>query len=256
MPHFPAINIRTTGVEHVMAAYRSTIGLEKNRYLTDGASIDWKNMRRVIERLAAQEKTFLEDEYRLRSRWEKRSNQSNRPGEVDTAFQSIPVRHRELEKYMALNEKDEYWKERYYKTLFHCDCTEERIKDICLKYLEAMEWTYTYYRKGCKDWKWCYPHHFAPLLSDLVKYVPHFRTVMLETQPKAPIAALTQLCYVLPKPFHTLLPARAQQVLANKYGACYRTDWELQWAYCKYFWECHVDMAPIHVGQLEADVRS
>ena len=124
-----------------------------------------------------------------------------------------------------------------------------------MKYLEAMEWTYTYYREGCKDWKWCYPHHFAPLLSDLIRYVPHFHTTMLETQPKEPITALTQLCYVLPKPFHSLLPQNAQRILANKYASCYRTDWDLQWAFCKYFWECHVDMKSISVENLEADIK-
>ena len=59
MPHFPAINIRTTGVDHVMAAYRSTIGLEKDKYLTDGSSIDWKNMRKVIDNLASTRKNIF-----------------------------------------------------------------------------------------------------------------------------------------------------------------------------------------------------
>lgn len=256
MPHFPAVNIRTTGVDHVMAAYRSTIGVEKNKYLTNEDVIVWSNMRRVIAELARNEKTYLESEYSLRKRWEKRSVNACASGETEDIFQSVPVRCRELEKYIALDGSDGFWKERYYRTLFHCDYTEERVKGICLKYLEAMEWTYMYYRKECKDWRWCYPYHFAPLLSDLIKYVPHFHTTMVDAKPMAPIAQLTQLCYVLPRPFHHLLPKRAANILAQRYSKCYRTNWDLQWAFCKYFWECHIEMEPINVEQLENDISS
>jgi 5'-3' exonuclease len=257
MPHFPALNIRTIGLEYIMAAYRSTIGAERNAYITDGNDILWKNLRKIVGWLADQEDSFFKEEYQIRKKWQRRAlnPQSKTSDTNSSALQSLPVVNREQELSLALDSQDSYKRDRYYKTLFHCDCDEERVKFICVKYLEALEWTYTYYREGCKDWRWCYPYHYAPLLTDLIKYIPHFKTCMLEKTSSGPIKPLTQLCYVLPEPYHYLLPRSAQTVLTNKYSQCFRTDWELQWAFCRYFWECHVDMEPIDIDKLESDIR-
>jgi 5'-3' exonuclease len=42
MPHFPALNIRTGGVDKMIQAYKATIG-GTNDNLTDGKKIIWKN---------------------------------------------------------------------------------------------------------------------------------------------------------------------------------------------------------------------
>jgi outer membrane beta-barrel protein len=46
MPHFPAVNIRTGGVDKMVQAYKATIG-NTNENLTDGKIIYWKNVRSV-----------------------------------------------------------------------------------------------------------------------------------------------------------------------------------------------------------------
>tara|TARA_A200000113_G_scaffold219447_1_gene228209 strand:+ start:180 stop:1787 length:1608 start_codon:yes stop_codon:yes gene_type:complete len=254
MPHFPALNIRTNGLDNVMAAYRSTVGSERESYLTDNDDILWKNLRKVIGALAEQEDVFFKQEYDIRTKWQKRALQAGNNASNDNGLQLLPVLRREHEIGLALNKRDSYKRDRYYKGLFHCDCDENRIKSICIKYLEALEWTYTYYREGCKDWRWFYPYHYAPMLTDLVRYVPHFKTNMLVKTSSGPIKAQTQLCYVLPKPYHYLLPISAQSLLQKEYSHCYRKDWELSWAFCRYFWECHIDMEPIDVNKLENDI--
>ena len=39
--------------------------------------------------------------------------------------------------------------------------------------------------------------------------------------------------------------------LLKKYSSLYKTDYEFTWAYCKYFWECHVKFPELTVEQLE-----
>ena len=46
MPHFPSINIRTSGINILMGAYKKTIG-DSNENLTDGNKIYWKNFRKL-----------------------------------------------------------------------------------------------------------------------------------------------------------------------------------------------------------------
>ena len=60
MPHFPALNIRTVGIDILLNVYRETLG-KTNKYLTEGNKIVWKNFHEFIENIAKQEDTLLMD---------------------------------------------------------------------------------------------------------------------------------------------------------------------------------------------------
>ena len=49
VPHNPAINIRTTGIELLIDVYRKV--LKPNEHLTNGKIIYWKNVRLCINEL-------------------------------------------------------------------------------------------------------------------------------------------------------------------------------------------------------------
>lgn len=252
MPHFPSINIRTGGVDKMLNAYKSVIG-NSDENLTDGKNIYWKNVRKLVKFLADQEETNIKNEMKLRDKKEKYILPDATPEDKYRKFDNIPVYERALEKH--INPFNNNWRERYYKTLFHVDCDEERIKQICINYLEGLEWTMKYYTNGCPDWRWSYNYNYPPLLCDLIHYIPYFDTQFISNKIPEPVSELVQLCYVLPKESLQLLPDTLYNKLIAKYSHWYDNDCEFIWAYCKYFWESHVMLPHIDINELESFVN-
>ena len=88
-------------------------------------------------------------------------------------------------------------------------------KQICLNYLEGLEWTFKYYTEGCPNWKWKYHYNYPPLLADLAAHNP--KNVYFVNAVCNPCTEKEQLNYVMPQ---------------NK-------EMSFEWAWCKYFWESH-----------------
>jgi 5'-3' exoribonuclease 2 len=265
MPHFPALNIRTGGIDKMLNAYRVTI--KPNEYLTDGKTINWNNVRKVVSHLAKLEESYITNEHKSRDNKEKHSKQiynglkekeQNKTEQKDKEkeekfrqFEATPLNERELERY--INPYKPYWQNRYYRSLFDIksDSTGLQTKDICLNYLEGLEWTLKYYTSGCPNWRWMYKYNYPPLLQDLIKYIPVFSNEFMPAKPVNPVSELVQLCYVLPKHSLNLLPSRLKDALLQKYPEQYRDDCAFVWAYCRYFWESHIIMDEIDIDELE-----
>ena len=135
--------------------------------------------------------------------------------------------------------------------LFDIDIDNNWRKKISMNYLEGLEWTWKYYTTGCIDWRWCYNYHYPPLLGDLLKYIPYFDGDLLEIKEKNPVKEIVQLSYVLPKNSLYLLPKNIENKLICNFNQHYRLDYEFKWAYCKYFWECHVEFPYTDVNKIE-----
>jgi 5'-3' exonuclease len=233
-------------------AYKATIGGTKE-VLTDGKIIYWRNVRKVITFLAEKEEQYICDEMKLRDKREKRHVPEETPEQIFAKFENIPTQDRELEKYIQPNKPN--WKHRYYNVLFMVDINEERKKQLCVNYLEGLEWTLKYYTSGCADWRWYYKYNYPPLLTDLIQYVPYFETEFILWKTPNPVSPLVQLSYVLPRASLSLLPDKIYKILSQDYDHWYPADSEFLWVFCKYFWESHVQLPEIDIGELELIVE-
>jgi 5'-3' exonuclease len=282
LPHFPAVNIRTEGIKILLNVYRETLGKDNKKFFinTDTNTIHWKNFNEFIVNIAKSEDSLLMDEHKRRDKAEKRmgyqsqqgqgsKHERNERNEINNTkstlsqtdevlgtdifkmddLLTLPMKERSVEKYINPFQHD--WEYRYYKSLFDLEITDERRRQICMNYLEGLEWTYNYYTMGCIDWRWCYKYHYAPLFKDLVKYIPHMNTSFLEKKEKNPIEDVVQLCYVLPRANFNLLPFNVNIVLFDRLGHLYGEDYDFKWAYCKYFWESHADLPTLNIEVLE-----
>jgi 5'-3' exonuclease len=239
MPHFPSVNIRTGGVDKMINAYKATIG-GTSENLTDGKKIIWKNVRKLVQHLSSLEEEFIKAEAKSRDRREKQVLPNYTPEEKYKKFESIPTYERSSEKYINPFKSD--WQTRYYKSLFNVDIDDVRRKQICVNYLEGLEWTMKYYTSGCADWRWSYHYNYPPLFCDLLQYIPYFDTEFVINKPANPVSELVQLCYVLPKQSLKFLPESLYNKLLKEHSDWYNTDCDYVWAYCRYFWEAHVNL--------------
>ena len=248
MPHFPSINIRTNGIQTMLEAYQKVIG-DTNQNLTNGRIIYWGNVRKLVKQLADEEWKNIAGEYKIRARWEKRGFPTKTKEERMNRYLHIPIKNRTIEK--LIDPFQAKWETRYYKYLFHQDVTEEFKKQVCMNYLEGLEWTMNYYTSHCKDWRWCYKYAYPPLLKDLVTYIPHWETDMIEANNSTAVSPFVQLAYVLPRQSLFLLPSEIYTRLMSEREEWYPSDCAIYWAFCKYFWESHVDLPPIELEELE-----
>lgn len=259
LPHFPALNIRTGGVDKMINAYKATIG-GTNNYMTDGQNIHWNNVRKVVQRLAELEETFIIKEHRSRNYKQKQmlpngtpELPNGTPEEEFRIFELTPMYDRDMEHYINPVKTD--WQKRYYRGLFgirhDSEQYEQQIKAISINYLEGLEWTMKYYTIGCPNWRYKYKYNYPPLLQDLIRYVPVFNKEFVPSINPNPVSEIVQLCYVLPRPHLNLLPKKLSFKLLRQHDEWYKANCEFVWAYCRYFWESHVDMNEIDIEELE-----
>jgi len=252
LPHFPSLNIRTQGIHVLLDAYKETIGKTEEN-LTNGKTIYWKNVRKLITYLANDELTNLKHEYKIRNRWEKRSFPFKTEEEKLTRYLHIPIKNRETEK--LINPFSRGWEKRYYEYLFHQEVNDKFREKVCYNYLEGLEWTMHYYTSHCKDWRWSYRYHYPPLLQDLLSFIPHWEMDMIDKNNNKPVTPYIQLAYVLPIESLHLLPDEIREVLLREKVHYYNSDSTIQWAFCKYFWESHVELPNIDITELENIIK-
>ena len=252
LPHFPAINIRTGGIDKLLSAYKTIIG-DCNILLTNGQMIYWQNLKKLIFYLSDLETQYLIDEHGTRNKLENGEKYLIRTINDETQsegkrfeakikqFNSHPIYNRQLEKYV--NPFKPGWQNRYYKCLFTTNgIPTYNKKEIVINYLEGIEWTLKYYTTGQIDWTWKYKYNYPPLLQDVFRFMPYHQTTFINNINQCNMPEIIQLCYVLPKQSLHLLPTKLSQVLLNEFPEWYidTTIQNFKWAYCRYFWEAHL----------------
>ena len=242
MPHFPAFNIRTHGIQILTDTYRLIIGSNPERsFVSFDGKIRWDMVKLFIDALAKQEHDHFLTEMATRDKMSNRQWTANTEEEKEQILQNLPLIYRGDEKYICPFETG--WQDRYYSTLFS-ETTD--ISEICKNYLEGLEWVYSYYTNKCIDWRWEYKYHYPPLMSDLSKYMSH-KKIDNTWQSLGPVSPKAQLAYVLPYSKLDLTGKRDE--LLKKFPEYYLQKYDFQWAFCRYFWEAH-PILPSHPKEL------
>lgn len=203
MPHFPSLNLRSTGFDVVVETYRRVVRPRERMF--DG-KIHWGVLRRFVEALARRENSDAAREY------ERRNKVQVKPEEVNT-----PMLQRELEHEIAPG--TEGWEARYYALLFP---SKPDKKTVCESYAAMLQWNMAYYTTGVPSWTLYYPFLYAPLLVDLTEMKP---CRLSKGRPSAV------------KPFlEYIFPAECSCLAATPIEIVKKEPIEF-WTFCTYLWE-------------------
>jgi 5'-3' exonuclease len=269
LPHNPTLNIRTNGLTIVIESYKKIVN--NNESICKNNVVNWKILKKLINEFSLNEREYLVEEHKkiekqlyfIESGRSKMNDTSNNKEYELKKLNNKPMYNRDSEIY--INPCSNYWKERYYEELFGINDYisdemyrginkgHELVKDICINYLEGMEWILKYYSIGCVNTMWKYKYHYPPLFSDLVKYVPDFVMDIVEKNNNK-IISKTQLCYVLPEKSYNLLPDELKQYMLLNYKN--EKSKKLIHKYCKYLWESHLDLENININKLDNDIKN
>lgn len=194
LPHFISLNIRKNGMDILMNAYKKSV-VCMGLYVLSSIGVDWCVLCVLVSKLSSV------------------SSVSSVRSVLDCSLLNVPIVSRGVEKY--INPMYCGWEKRYYKKLFVRDVV---LGDVCVNYIEGLEWVYKYYTGDCVDWKWRYKHNYAPLLIDCVKWLPKESKMEMCPKKNEALSEPEALKYVMPPD--------------NPSGP-------FEWAFCRYFWECH-----------------
>jgi hypothetical protein len=154
MPHFPALNIRTTGIATLMDAYRAVFNPDESIIQATNPttitttttttpstttqspawSINWPNYKRFVDHLAAQELTLIRKEHATRDRQSRYMRDTDKEDDVMHDVLMLPMTQREVER--QINPFELGWERRYYASLcdIHTKTNDEPIAALCRNY--------------------------------------------------------------------------------------------------------------------------
>jgi 5'-3' exoribonuclease 1 len=213
MPHFPALNLRTTGMDTLLNTYTECI--PDNVVLFDGKTIYWEHVEQFIYALSKKEEQLFIQEHNTRN------NKFVKNTTYEDRIHNLPMLKREKEFIICPVKPN--WQSRYYSNLL----STTDISDICINYIQMLEWNIQYYTTGCTNWSIYYKYSYPPLLEDLVQYVPLRKPIQEDLTIKTPNELLE---YVFPNAHLHYLPFPC-----NK-----KKEPTMAWSYCTYMWETHV----------------
>uniref|UniRef100_A0A3B4UJ60 5'-3' exoribonuclease n=1 Tax=Seriola dumerili TaxID=41447 RepID=A0A3B4UJ60_SERDU len=133
---------------------------------------------------------------------------------------------------------EEGWKQRYYKTKFDVDVSDDDFrKKVVRSYVEGLCWVLRYYYQGCASWKWYFPFHYAPFASDFKDIKEMFTEFEKGTKPFKP---LEQLMGVFPAASGNFLPETWRNLMSNPVSSIidfYPDDFAIDLNGKKYAWQ-------------------
>ena len=249
LPHFPAMNIRTHGIDVLLDIYRKYIGNYNDRYFISlNGNIQWNIVKIFIKEIANREHQFLINEYDVRKKFNKYKFLEKTDEEKNEIIVNTPIIYREKEDYICPYES--HWENRYYFVLFNLDYNYNNIEKISNNYLEGLEWVYKYYTGNCPNWNWYYKYNYPPLFSDLYKFIPNYEKNYIFLNNNK-ISFEEQLCYVLPRKSLYLIPKEIEIKIKEKYLDLYPLRYNFEWSFCRYFWESHPILPEITLEKLK-----
>ena len=102
------------------------------------------------------------------------------------------------------------FRENYYKK---ANVRDSDSNDYSKSYIQGLAWVNWYYHNKPKNWRWIFPYHYSPLITDLVEHLD-IKPIHLDIQ--APLTMNQQLLCVIPPKSKMLLPENLRRFYTDE----------------------------------------
>ena len=86
-------------------------------------------------------------------------------------------------------------------------------------------------------------------MSDLYSHIPYFNSEFIFKENNNILDEKLLLCHVLPINSLHLLPDKLRSYLLDNYAYLFKDDLEIVYAFCKYFYEGHVNFREFNIEE-------
>lgn len=214
LPHLPSLDIRENAVDRLLRIYHNVNSSywRPGLYLTDDGTVNLERCQEILHELGRSEVDIFkrrrvnDDRYESRLLHNKRMKWNEDHPNGERFPEPEPVND-----FVRLGDSGS--KERYYSSKFKFRGHYQDIADMVTKeYVRGLCWVLAYYYKGCPDWQWFYPFHYAPFAEDMRSIM----TIDLNFNSEAPpFRPLEQLMGVFPEKSASALPPSWRKLMSD-----------------------------------------
>uniref|UniRef100_A0A7N8X8Q6 5'-3' exoribonuclease n=1 Tax=Mastacembelus armatus TaxID=205130 RepID=A0A7N8X8Q6_9TELE len=245
LPHLPSLEIREGAIDRLVNIYKDVVH-KTGGYLTQNGYVNLERVEMIMQAVGVAEDNIFrkrkEDDaeqqgpaYLTTGQFAPQAlGRRDQPEPVQNArHQAYNMRMQSSEQHNKINKLtrkaedsdsepepednvrlwEEGWKQRYYKTKFDVDVTDDDFRQkVVQSYVEGLCWVLRYYYQGCASWKWYFPFHYAPFASDFKDIKGMFTEFEKGTKPFKP---LEQLMGVFPAASGNFLPQTWRNLMSS-----------------------------------------
>jgi 5'-3' exonuclease len=210
LPHFPSINIHNDGLDELIESYMKTLLVLKYPLIEGNVKINNVFFQMMIEDMGIKEEEYFKYNHNDSMNKIKRRRCFEEDAFKKDMWELNNLKNVEVNDTINLgkDEKD-VWKYRYYQEHFKLTGKQDKfIDDLAKLYINGIKWITEYYFFECPDWRWSYPCHHAPFISDIAKYMKDNNVDLNQIQftPNKHVPIMSQLVSVLPPACKYYLP--------------------------------------------------
>jgi 5'-3' exonuclease len=276
VPHTPSIHFHQDGLERLLEAFRfvnQPIILYPESEITKQKStfkfgvIQWEVLRKILEYLSKDEESIICEDAKKLNIIRGRVHRGEAPFlSIAQEYSHKPEWEYEIAKLDwehlkypdTISPGTHEWKSRYYSVMCGMGAEASKTKEkMSYRYFESLEWCWRYYHGYNVSMTDYYEFADAPLIEDLVKYLPSFIDLskiisLIETteEPEYP-SPETQLIAVLPMESFHLFPYPKMREVCEYLPEFYPIDYK-QWTFLKlHDWMCQSILPPIDIERIQ-----
>lgn len=211
LPKIQMFSMLEDGLEFMLRTYKKTSEQGMKNFLTVNNRFNFEGFTKFIEQFATYEVDYLIDQRDKHSAESKFRNQTLVKHITERIIKSNVTRELDFKNYRI----DYYSKAGIAKVEL-----KEGVKRMCHDYIKSTIWVFDYYVHGLPAWRWAYEWHYAPLMSDLVKYLRDLTDEEKDSLTKFKLQQASlpfvQLLSVLPPASAGLLPRHHRKLMLNE----------------------------------------